>query len=211
MDDGSERKSATRESERLATPPSSSADPPLDRLTVQVLHACDAVGAFVEYWGFKAIHGRIWTLLALRSEPMAQSEIADVLSVSKSLVSTAVAELVKFGLVRPTDDHRNAPYEASMDIWPVVSDVLRSREWMLLESARVALDAVIEETKVMAKTGRSAVPFNPERMKLLLNMTETAQNLLKILIAIRLPAPMRGFASWIGKAADIIQRFGQQK
>ena len=34
----------------------------LDR---RVLEVCDAIGEFIEYWGFKSIHGRVWAMLAL--------------------------------------------------------------------------------------------------------------------------------------------------
>ena len=112
---------------------------PHDPLARSVLQVGQAAGSFIEYWGFKAIHGRIWTVLALHIEPLSQTEICELLGVSRSAVSTAMAELVEFGLVRPVDGHRHAPYEAILDIWPAVAEVLRSREWMLLESARVAL------------------------------------------------------------------------
>ena len=119
--------------------------PGTDRLGAKVRHVCEAVGDFIAYWGFKAIHGRIWTLLALRREPMSQVEVADFLQVSRSLVSGAMSELVEHGLVRPLSEHRNAPYEAVVDIWPTISDVLRDREWMLIEAARLALEGAVEE------------------------------------------------------------------
>ena len=91
---------------------------PQDRLTLRVRQVCDAVGAFIEYWGFKAIHGRIWAVLALSTEPLNQVEVSEFLEVSRSLVSGAMAELVQHRLVEPTDDRRNAPYRAVVDIWP---------------------------------------------------------------------------------------------
>src|SRR4051812_41709734 len=66
--------------ETTAAPP-----PGRDPLTTRIGQVCDAVGAFIEYWGFKAIHGRIWALLALRNGPLAQAEIAKTLGVSRAL------------------------------------------------------------------------------------------------------------------------------
>ena len=177
-----------------------------DGLTRCVLQVCDAAGTFIEYWGFKAIHGRIWTLLALRGSPMSQVEIADLLDVSRSLVSGAVSELAARGLVRPTGSHRTAPYEAIMDVWPTISDVLRSREWMLLESARMALDGAIEEAEFV-RAGGGDVGFNVGRMQLLLAMTDMSQALLRILLTLRMPRGSDAFATWLGRATQVIQRF----
>ena len=94
----------------------------LSRSRRRLLHVCETAGAFIEYWGFKSIHGRVWTLLALSKEPISQVEVARILTVSRALVSQAMAELVSYGLVRPKGDHRNAPYEAVMDIWQPTSE-----------------------------------------------------------------------------------------
>ncbi|MCO4746858.1 MAG: HTH domain-containing protein [Proteobacteria bacterium] len=172
---------------------------PLERSIARV---CDEVGRFIEYWGFKAIHGRIWALLVLHREPLSQSEIAQLLNVSRSLVSGAVSELVGFGLAKPVDDHRNAPYEAVMDVWPTVTDVLRSREWMLLERSRMALDGAIEEVESLQAGGESS-RWNLDRMRTLLEMTELAQSLLKLLISIRAPRTAERFGGWLKGAAQL--------
>ena len=179
---------------------------PHDPLARSVLQVGQAAGSFIEYWGFKAIHGRIWTVLALHIEPLSQTEICELLGVSRSAVSTAMAELVEFGLVRPVDGHRNAPYEAIIDIWPAVAEVRRSREWMLLESARVALEAAIEEVEIAA-TGRGAAVWNLDRLKMLQGMTEMAQSLVKLLMGLRLPRTPEGFGGWLGMAGKVVSRF----
>lgn len=173
-----------------------------ERLSRQVVRVCEAVGAFIEYWGFKSVHGRVWTLLALRGEPMSQSEIAALLGISRSLVSGTVAELCEHGLLRRVDGGRNAPYEAVVDVWPVISDVLRAREWMLIESARVALEAAVEEAEVAHAAGYS-VRWNVERMRVLLAMTDLAQTLLRILMSLRLPKPTDRLSGWFERARNL--------
>ncbi|MBM4361025.1 MAG: hypothetical protein FJ096_23245 [Deltaproteobacteria bacterium] len=177
----------------------------VDRLSVRVRQVCDAVGDFIEYWGFKAIHGRIWTLLALSTSPMTQVEVADFLEVSRSLVSGAMSELMSHGLVRPTEEHRNAPYTAVLDVWPTISDVLRGREWMLVESARMALEGAVEA----AELSREAPPrFAVERMKFLLRMTEIAQAFLRILMNLRVPRKLEGLGGWLKDTAKFLQGIG---
>lgn len=179
----------------------------LDPTTRRVLGVCDAVGAFIEYWGFKSIHGRVWTLLALRAEPVAQAEIAHTLGVSRSLVSGAVAELGRLGLVRAVGEHRNAPYEAVMDFWPTIADVLRGREWMLLERARLALEAAIDEVE-RGGSGEGGEPrrYDAGRMKVLLGFTELGQVLLRSLMTMRTPRTPDRLGAWIKGAASLVHR-----
>ncbi len=176
---------------------------PRDRLTLRVLQVCDAVGAFIAWWGFKAVHGRIWTLLALHRGPMSQASVARTLGISRALVSSAMHELSEYGLVRPVRDGRHAPWIAVMDVWPVIADVLRSREWMMIETARVALEAAIEEAEIAEELGE-AVPWNVTHMRVLLGLTETAQALLKILVALRVPRSIESLGGWLGKASSLI-------
>ncbi|HIA04343.1 MAG TPA: ArsR family transcriptional regulator [Myxococcales bacterium] len=177
-----------------------------DRLERRVLQVCDAAGSFIEYWGFKAIHGRIWTVLALRREPMSQIEICELLGVSRSLVSTSVAQLVDFGLVRPVSEHRMAPYEAVIDVWPTITEILRSREWMILESARNTLEAALEEAQLQQESGHSSA-YNHDRIQMLLTMTEMAQSFLKILLGIRVPKSVTGIGHWVNRARQVVDSF----
>ncbi len=176
-----------------------------ERLSRQIVQVGDAIGAFIEYWGFKSIHGRVWTLLALHDGPMAQSEIARALDVSRSLISGAVSELTDRGLLRPVGDHRNAPYEAVNDIWPTISNVLRSREWMLIESIRMTLEAALEELEYAESVGHP-LRWKTDRVRMLLAMTELAQNLLRMLMSVRLPQTTDRFGAWFKKATTLANR-----
>jgi len=181
---------------------------PQDALTRSVLDVSAAAGQFIEYWGFKALYGRIWTLLALHRAPLSQADIADLLGVSRSAVSTAMAELLELGLAKPRDDHRHAPWEAVIDVWPTIAGVLRSREWMLLEAARTALEAAIEEAEIAAtaQDGATPVPWDVDRLRMLLAMTEMGQGFLKMLMALRMPRTPDGFQGWMGRASQIVAR-----
>lgn len=178
---------------------------PPDRLEARVLAACDAVGAFIETWGFRSIHGRVWTLLALRDAPMAQTEIADQLGVSRSMVNLAVSELSHFGLVRPLSEHRNAPYEARLDVWPTITDVIRDREWMQIERARLAFEAALDEAEQARHEGHD-VPYDLERLRLLLRMSEFAQVTLRAVLSVRMPRSLDAFTGWLGGAGRTLER-----
>ena len=176
-----------------------------ERLNQRVLAVCDAVGAYIEAWGFRSIHGRVWALLAMRSTPLLQSEIAELLGVSRSLVSLAVSELSMYGLVRPTSDQRGAPIEACLDVWPTITDVIRSREWMLIERARLTLEAAIDEVEFRQSQGKTT-PYDIRRIRLLLTMSEFAQTTLRAVLAVRMPGSLEGFGKWLHRAGSFVGR-----
>lgn len=167
-------------------------------MRLRVLAVCDAIGSFIEGWGFRAIHGRVWALLALRRAPMAQTDIADMLGVSRSLIHLAISELTQYGLVRATSDARNAPYEASLDVWPTITDVIRQREWMLIERARVTLESALSEAQYAEEHGIESA-YDRGRIELLLGMTELAKATLEVLLSVRMPRTLDAFAKWLSK------------
>lgn len=186
-------------------PGSSAAGAGPDRLTLRVIAVCDAVGAYIEGWGFRSIHGRVWALLAMRDGPMAQAEIAETLGVSRSLVSLAISELTQFGLVRATSDARNAPWEPTWDVWPTITDVIRSREWMQMERARQALEAALSEAQFARESGTPS-PWDERRIRLLLTMTEFAQTTLRAILSVRMPRSLEAFGTWLQKSSRVIER-----
>lgn len=155
----------------------------------RIAMVCEAIGAFIGYWGFKDILGKIWTLLALSRRPLTQVEIAHFFGVSRALISNSVEELQRYGLVQRVDDRRNAPWTANLDVWPTISDVLRAREWMLLEAVKVALEGALEEAKLNDRKAQEA-DWDLGRMRLLLVMTDLAQTFLRTLIALRSGQPL---------------------
>jgi DNA-binding transcriptional regulator GbsR (MarR family) len=177
------------------------ARPEAERLDGLVLAVADAVGAFIEAWGFKSIQGRVWTVLAVSARPLAQRELADLLGVSRSLVSLAISELGDYRLVAAVDDSRNAPYVARLDVWPTITSVLRDREWLLIDRARLALRAAVAEADHQLREGRR-LPWDVRRLRLLLAMSEFAQATLQAVLALRMPASSDAFRRWLeaGKA-----------
>ncbi len=171
-----------------------------ERLERQILAVCDTAGVLVEYWGFKSILGRTWALLAVRQEPLAQARIAEMLGVSRSLVNGAITELAGYGVVRSVGDHRNAPYEAVLDVWPAISSVLRQREWMLLESFRLALEGALDEALLDPGSRYSVV-----RIRLLLKMISAIQRLLGLVIAVRRPNAVETIKDWVQGANQLLE------
>ncbi|MFT7578766.1 MAG: hypothetical protein ACI9MR_000424 [Myxococcota bacterium] len=171
-----------------------------DPLTLRVLQVCDAVGEFIAYWGFKHVHGRVWALLALSRQPRSQADVSRLLGISRALVSTAMHDLRGYGLVVPTSTARNAPWKAVIDVWPTIADVLRQREWIMLERARGALESTIEE----AELAGSQPDWDIGRMRILLDLTEMAQRFLKLIVSLRVPKSLGVFGDWMSRATGLI-------
>jgi HTH-type transcriptional regulator, glycine betaine synthesis regulator len=109
----------------------------------RMLHeVADAIGALIEFWGFKRVMGRIWTILYLQDEPLTAAELCERLEISTGAASMTLAELERWGVVRrsrkPGD--RREYFEAETDIWKMVSRVLRERELSQIERALEVLD-----------------------------------------------------------------------
>lgn len=151
-----------------------------------VLEVCDAVGAFIEYWGFKEVHGRVWTFMVLHDAAVSQASIARSLDLSRASVSIAVKELGEYGLVRRVGDQRLSPYEAVVDVWPIIVQVLSSRERLLLDGAERALLNGIDAVRA-AKAAGDAPRFSEERLLVLLSLTDMAKGGLGAILRIRLP------------------------
>jgi DNA-binding transcriptional regulator GbsR (MarR family) len=61
------------------------------------------IGHFIRYWGFRNIHGQIWTIVYLSETPLSGAEIVKFLKVSKALVSPALKELEMEGLIKKVE------------------------------------------------------------------------------------------------------------
>lgn len=109
-----------------------------DPAEAAALQVADAVGALMEFWGFKRAMGRMWTILYLSEEPLSAQTLGERLSMSAGAVSMTLQELQKWGAVRKTwrPGERRDYYEPETSIWKMVSRVFRQRE--LLQIRRSA-------------------------------------------------------------------------
>lgn len=105
------------------------------------------VGHFIRYWGFRKIHGEIWTLVYLSKTPLSGVEIIDLLGVSKALVSPALKELHAEGLIMEVESE-NAKvkrYAAVEDVGSVIKRILQTRERQMMDEIQSAFDGLNAE------------------------------------------------------------------
>lgn len=81
-------------------------------------------------WGVNRTVAQIHALLFLSGRPMHAEEIADVLVVARSNVSTSLRELVNLNLVRVVHllGDRRDHFETSKDVWELFRTVVRERK-----------------------------------------------------------------------------------
>jgi len=108
----------------------------LYRVPAEFEKLADQVGSFIEYWGFKKIHGQIWTHIWLSNKPIAATVIVKRLGVSKALVSLALKDLIHYKVIKVCGqgDRRKILLTANEDVQSVIANVLKLREAKMLES-----------------------------------------------------------------------------
>jgi HTH-type transcriptional regulator, glycine betaine synthesis regulator len=151
-----------------------------------LLHeVADGVGALMEFWGFKRVMGRVWTLLYLRGDELSAAELCDQLSISSGAASMALSELEHWAVVRRIrrQGDRREYFEAETDIWKMISRVLRERELQQIDRVLEVFDRAREKLRAMA-TGseRNRLEEMLERLGKLADLARVGRGLLVVLV-----------------------------
>jgi DNA-binding transcriptional regulator GbsR (MarR family) len=139
------------------------------------------VGAFMEYWGFKAIHGRIWTHLYLSPVPLDAGELIARLKISKALMSMSLTDLLEHDVILEAGKGQRGKqlYAANPDVTSVIYEVLRKRERQMLAKVQSAFKLLEADHKV-----GGVQSIHSQRLKQLGTMIQAAQEALEAFIAI---------------------------
>ena len=133
------------------------------------------VGDFIEYWGFKNVHGRVWVHRYLSPEPLDAGELIDRLGVSKALVSMSISDLLEFDVIKLAgkSERGTIQYAANPELMSVITNVLRKRE-------RRMLSRVSSATRLLKDmpTSQSQVKLAPEKVESLFEFVRTAETCL---------------------------------
>lgn len=106
-----------------------------NELPTEVQNLADLVGQFIQYWGFKKIHGEIWAHIWLAKTPIDATTLVKRLGVSKALVSLAIKDLIQYDVIKTFSegDRRKILLIPNKDVHAVIINVLKSRESKLIE------------------------------------------------------------------------------
>jgi DNA-binding transcriptional regulator GbsR (MarR family) len=139
----------------------------------RILQACDTVGRAIELWGFKRVHGMIWTWLYLRPEASSAHDIKEGLGISTGLTSMTLADLAKWGVIhrRTPAGERRELFEAERNIWQPIFRVLREREYHAMGEALDSLRAI---ASALATQGTASERHAATRLQDLIQLGELA-------------------------------------
>lgn len=146
-------------------------------LSPEYRKAAQAVGSFIEFWGFKRIHGILWFLLYTSPRPLSQQELGRYTGFSKASISLALREMEGWGVIHllPGQKGRERFYEPETHLGTMVRNVLERRERRMLEEAERSFQELLHALR--ARSPR--VPFMERRVENLLLLTRTALFVVK--------------------------------
>jgi len=104
-------------------------------IDTELLNELPTFELFFKTFGFKRVHGRIWGLLVLASEPLASKDISQLLSISQAATSGALNELEEWGAIRSTFDsgRRCNVHSPVGNALSIVATVFRRREQVVFQ------------------------------------------------------------------------------
>jgi len=105
-----------------------------NEVPLDLQNLADLVGQFIQYWGFKKIHGEIWTHIWLAKSPIDATTLVKRLNVSKALVSLAIKDLLQYDVIKTSTegDRRKILLLPNKDVQTVIINVLKARESKLM-------------------------------------------------------------------------------
>ncbi len=145
---------------------------------IQLKSMASSVGDFIRYWGFRRIHGQLWTQIYLSQNALSGAELVKALGVSKALVSPALGELINYRLIECTEvDGRTKKYAANPKVFEVIQKILKDRERSLIAKAK-------ENFELLSSLTRENDPLiNNERLRALGEMISAGSFALDLVIS----------------------------
>jgi DNA-binding transcriptional regulator GbsR (MarR family) len=138
------------------------------------------VGDFICYWGFKKIHGRLWTHIYLARDPLDAGQLMQRLKVSKALISLSLNDLLKYDVILENGKSARGTqtYKANPDVLDVILNVLRRRERKMLAKTATNQKMLCSLNPDVLTRGN----LLPDRIESMGRMIEQAQNALNSLL-----------------------------
>ncbi len=151
----------------------------------QLMRVANSIGEFMHYWGFKRIHGQVWTLLFLSDSPLSGVKISQQLKVSKALISLVLHELQDVELIVPVDlnNKRIKAFRAQSDVMPTIRSVLIRREMAILQKIQSEF-LLLKKLDRELKDSSSPSPLSSERISDLDTMIVSATQCIEFLTQI---------------------------
>lgn len=151
-----------------------------DLLPPELEDLANEVGDFICYWGFKKIHGRLWTHIYLSEYPLDAGQMMHRLKVSKALISLSLNDLLRYDVIIEAgkSERGTQTYVANPNVLDVILNVLRRRERKMLAQAETSHKMLCSLSPDHLKRAK----INGERLGSVGRMIGQAQNALLSLL-----------------------------
>jgi DNA-binding transcriptional regulator GbsR (MarR family) len=142
----------------------------------------ELVGEFIQYWGFKSIHGKIWLHLFLSQTPLDAKDLMAKLNISKALVSISLRDLLLYDVILEDklSSEGTRTYVANSDIKSVVEQVLRGREKVMMGKIKGAF----QNLKQVSPQDIYEQDIQPKRLKELEKLISKGDKMLNTVMAL---------------------------
>lgn len=150
----------------------------------------------MDFWGFRANLGRIWTVLYLSPTPRTAEDLCRDLQLSTGSVSMAIQELVRWGAVIRTTEPggRRSWYQAHDDILAVITRVMEEREVREINHVvRTVDDALVHAASEVAAAAATAdearaatARWRQARLQQLAELAHAGDELVRLLLERRI-------------------------
>lgn len=152
----------------------------LEALPPELEDLANEVGDFICYWGFKKIHGRLWTHIYLAQHPLDAGQMMHRLRVSKALISLSLNDLLKYDVIVEAgkSNRGTQTYLANPKVLDVILNVIRRRERKMLAQAETS-------HRMLCSLSRDSIhraQLDLSRLEAIGRMIEQAQNALSSLL-----------------------------
>lgn len=148
----------------------------------EVDYLAELIGEFIQYWGFKKIHGKIWLNLYISDTPLDAAALMGKLNVSKALISISLKDLLDYEVIieQGISFEGTRLYGANPDLHTVISRVLRQREKVMMGK----ILAAFTQLKNISKEDITTNKIEVNRVKELDRFIKTGEKGLNTLMAI---------------------------
>ncbi len=145
----------------------------------EIASLAERIGGFIEHWGFKRIHGKIWCHVFLSSSGLTTAQLLERTGVSKGLLSIAINELLQFKVLYADHKIKNGAvvYKSNPKITEAIVEVLRGRERTMLADIWASFELLKQSRKAGAHP-----ELDQKNFRDLETMITSARNALDFLI-----------------------------
>lgn len=114
----------------------------------------DGLGQLAHYFGFGKVMGQLYGAMLLSDKPLCLDDMVERLDISKASASMNMRTLENMGMVRQVwvrgSVGRRKYYEAEVDFWQIITNIISGREMRDLERALSVMEENLNQLKLAA-------------------------------------------------------------